>query len=120
MERVNIVFNPNSTLTYQDRRQYAFRADLSKKAHQHDKVIVPNIPLIGAIAMSKNSYYLARWTLNNFIKNLNSNMFKTLPAHRFLWGYEDQLVTLAKGALALKSDFSVDNFGLIALVSSLQ
>lgn len=49
MERVNVAFNGNGTISYQEHRSYNFRPDLSKRARQHDKVIVPNVPLIVSI-----------------------------------------------------------------------
>lgn len=67
--------------------------------------------------MVKDTYFVTRWGLNRLIKELKAPPFKVLPAHRFLWGYDDSFISLAKGVMALKNDFSMDKFGLIALVS---
>lgn len=56
-EKVNIVENDNGTLSYNLRKIYKFREDLSA-GPEDDVVIVPNIPMLSATSQSKHA---ARW-----------------------------------------------------------
>lgn len=46
MERVNIQFNEDGTVSYQEKRNWKFRPELSKGHRQSDRVVVPNVPLL--------------------------------------------------------------------------
>lgn len=70
--------------------------------------------------MSKYSYYITRLSMSTLLKSLNAKPFIRLPAHRFIWGYDDNLYNLAKGVLAFTGDTpSADKFGILANVSLL-
>lgn len=56
-EKVNIVKNENGTISYNLRKLYMFRDDLSVGSDD-DVVIVPNIPMLSATSQSKHA---ARW-----------------------------------------------------------
>jgi len=51
---VNIVENDNGTLSYNLRKIYSFREDLSV-GPEDDVVIVPNIPMLSATSQSKHA-----------------------------------------------------------------
>lgn len=53
-EKVNIVENDNGTLSYNLRKIYKFREDLSA-GPEDDVVIVPNIPMLSATSQSKHA-----------------------------------------------------------------
>lgn len=48
--------------------------------------------------------------------SLNAQPFISLAAHRFMWGYDDNLYQLAKGVLALRNESPLDKFGIMANV----
>lgn len=53
-EKVNIVKNDNGTISYNLRKIYMFREDLSVGSDD-DVVIVPNIPMLSATSQSKHA-----------------------------------------------------------------
>ncbi|KAF2880151.1 hypothetical protein ILUMI_26014 [Ignelater luminosus] len=113
-ERVNVQFYPNGTVSYQEHRRHKYRADLSKGRRQSDRIIVPNMPMLGAAAISKNSYYMTRLAMSTLLKGLNAKPFLNLPAHRFIWGYDDSLYALAKGVMSYQKKFPFEKFGILA------
>lgn len=118
IERVNVKFNEDGTINYQEHRDYKFLPELSK-GRQSDKLNVPNLPLLGAAAMSKYSFMLTRFSMSTLFRTLNAQPFINLPAHRFMWGYDDNLYELAKGVLALRNESPLDKFGIMANVCML-
>lgn len=116
IQRVNVKFNDDGTINYQEHRDYKFLPELSK-GRQSDRLNVPNLPLLGAAAMSKYSYLLTRFSMSTLFTTLNAQPFINLPAHRFMWGYDDNLYELAKGVLALRNESPLDKFGIMANVS---
>ncbi|XP_077301234.1 scavenger receptor class B member 1-like isoform X2 [Arctopsyche grandis] len=112
IEHVNEVFNPNGTLTFQFKRSYQFLANESVGT-QFDRIFVPNLPLLSAMSMAKESYYIAQMGLSAVIQSVGATAFRPLPAHRFLWGYDDELVALAKPWLHLSGDMVYEKFGIL-------
>lgn len=71
-----------------------------------------------AVAMVKDSYYIGKVGLSTLFKTLQSEVFRTLPVHRFLWGYKDDLVDLAKPFLQMSTQIpAMEQFGILATVS---
>lgn len=117
VKRVNIKFDDrDGTLSYQEHRDYKFVPEMSK-GRQSDRLTVPNLPMLGAAAMSRHSYFLTRLSVSTLFTSLNARPFIQLPAHRFMWGYDDNLYELAKGVLALRNESPLDKFGIMANVS---
>lgn len=113
-ERTNVKFHHNGTVSFQDNRAHKFRPDLSKGRRQSERIIVPNMPMLGAAAMSKNSYYMTRLAMSTLLKGLNAKPFLNLPAHRFIWGYDDSLYALAKGVMSYHKKMPFERFGILA------
>lgn len=53
-EKVNIVENPNGTISFNQKRVYHFSDELSTGS-EDDVVIVPNIPMLSATSQSKHA-----------------------------------------------------------------
>lgn len=51
---MNIVENPNGTLSFNYKRVYTFNSELSNGL-EDDVVIVPNIPMLSATSQSKHA-----------------------------------------------------------------
>lgn len=142
MERVNVKFNDDGTISYQDHRDYKFMPKLSKGRKQSDRIIVPNLPLLvritayanafnifffiymlmlhslqTAASTVKNEYFLTRLSMSTLLRTLGSKPFINLPAHRFIWGYDDNLFSLAKSIL--RREFPYDKIGIMTNVSYL-
>ncbi|XP_022824197.1 scavenger receptor class B member 1-like [Spodoptera litura] len=114
LERVNIQFNGDK-LSFQERNHFQFLADKSNGAH-FDRVVVPNLPLLGVIskALSMNLNSLGQLTLSSAMTWANHpNAFAELPVHRFLWGYDDSIIDTAKPFLSLGGQLKFEKFGLL-------
>ncbi|CAH0699558.1 unnamed protein product [Spodoptera exigua] len=114
LERVNIEFNGDK-LSFQERNHFQFLADKSNGAH-FDRVVVPNLPLLGVIskALSMNLNSLGQLTLSSAMTWANHpNAFAELPVHRFLWGYDDSIIDTAKPFLSLGGQLKFEKFGLL-------
>ncbi|XP_018328053.1 scavenger receptor class B member 1-like [Agrilus planipennis] len=112
LEKVNVRFHQDSTVSYQEKRSYKFRPDLSSRKTT-SILTVPNLPMLGAVSVNRFSYYMVRLSLATVFNGIGVRPFINLPAHKFIWGYEDILYTLAKTVMPLEDDVPVGNFGLM-------
>ncbi|CAH4032356.1 unnamed protein product [Pieris brassicae] len=112
LERVNIKFEGDK-LTYQERNNFQYLPEMSAGPH-FDQVFVPNLPLIGVISKSLDLPNLIKFPLLNALRFTNHHdAFLKLPVHRFLWGYDDDIINTAKPFLSLNGKLRFDNFGLL-------
>ncbi|XP_034827962.1 scavenger receptor class B member 1 [Maniola hyperantus] len=96
MEKVNIKFHDNDTVSYQHNKILRFVPELSVDKTQ--KLVVPNIPLLTVTSFSPN---LPTWLFNVLVTGLaityrdRSKPFVQITAEELVFGYDDPLVTLA-------------------------
>lgn len=96
MEKVNIKFHDNDTVTFQHNKILRFVPELSVDKNQ--KLVVPNIPLLTVTSFSPN---LAGWLFNLLVSGLavtykdRAKPFVQVTAEELVFGYNDPLVTLA-------------------------
>ncbi|KAF5276711.1 hypothetical protein FQR65_LT16238 [Abscondita terminalis] len=114
LERVNVHFHQNGTVSYQEKRDHKYRKDLSVGRESNETVVVPNLPLLGAASLGKKSFYVTRVAMSTLLKGLRSKPFLDLEIDRFLWGYDDTLFTLAKSVLSFQKKLPFDRIGLLA------
>ena len=120
VERINVKFEKNDFLSYQEFRKYQFRRDLSDARYKKEPVTVPNLPMLTAVSMSSNAYYMTKLAISAILRSLNSEAFVHLPAHDYLWGYHDKLFSLSRSILPLRNDgISSKLFGILAKVSKI-
>lgn len=119
LERVNVKFNDNGTLTYQDKKTYKFSKELSVGSEM-DNVIVPNMPFISTVALAKDYNMLVRMGLSGIFNHMKARPFIQLPIGEFLWGYEEELSRLASKVLAIQYDIPFDKFGIMAAKNGTQ
>ncbi|XP_039752187.1 scavenger receptor class B member 1-like [Pararge aegeria] len=113
LERVNIVFD-NDQLTFQERNNFKFIPEASAGAH-FDQVFVPNLPLLGVSAKAASANAFSRFGIITAVNTFGNHKeaFLKLPVQRFLWGYDDNIINVAKPYLSLKGQLNFDNFGLL-------
>ncbi|CAK1546431.1 unnamed protein product [Leptosia nina] len=112
LERVNIKFEGDK-LTYQERNNFRFLPELSAGPH-FDQIRVPNLPLLGVISKALELPNILQFPLINSLRFVNHHdAFLTLPVHRFLWGYDDDIINTAKPFLSLNGQLKFENFGLL-------
>jgi len=113
LERVNVTFNDNGTVSYQESRTIVFVPELSYSSL--DKVIrVPNVPLITFLHKTEELDYLVQKLASVVIVKFDGQPFLNVTIHDFLWGYEDRFFSLIK---TLKNVFDSSDqkpFGFLA------
>ncbi|XP_066990954.2 scavenger receptor class B member 1 [Anabrus simplex] len=94
MEKVNIVFHDNGTVSYSHKKILQFVPEMSADPTQ--KMTVPNIPLL-TLASRSNSLLRVLQTLLSLMLRTMKNMtpFVHVTAEELLFGYDDTLVDLA-------------------------
>lgn len=119
MEKVNIVFHNNGTVSYQHKKILNFVPELSKDKDL--KVMVPNIPLLVSFCfrdsreenlvthvysffsplfqtLSTQSKSLPRFItlgLSMFLSGMHMKSFVPVTAQELVFGYDDPLVSIA-------------------------
>ncbi|EDW02524.1 lysosome membrane protein 2 [Drosophila grimshawi] len=89
-----VSFNKNHTVTFRDKKSYIFLPDKST-LREDDVIMVPNVPLLSAAVHEKKLppyAVIGARTLINFV--FREPLFKRLTVHEYLWGYEDNIVSL--------------------------
>ncbi|XP_063927291.1 scavenger receptor class B member 1 [Zophobas morio] len=93
MEKVNIKFHDNGTVTYQHKKILQFVPELSVNKDQ--KITVPNIPLLTLSTQSNSMSYLVQRTISFLLNLKDYKPFVTVTADELVFGYDDTLVSLA-------------------------
>ncbi|XP_063909506.1 lysosome membrane protein 2 [Zophobas morio] len=106
----NATFNEDGTMTFQPRRYLKFQREMSVGDPKEDRIISPNIPLLGITASLENDFF-ANLAVSGISKALNTQSFLNLSVAEYLWGYDDQLVTLAHKAIPSWINF--ERFGIL-------
>uniref|UniRef100_U5ET11 Scavenger receptor class B member 1 n=1 Tax=Corethrella appendiculata TaxID=1370023 RepID=U5ET11_9DIPT len=111
-EKVNIVENPNGTISYNPKRVYIFNEELSGGS-EDDVVIVPNIPMLSATSQSKHAARFLRLAMASIMDILKIKPFVEVSVGQLLWGYEDPLLKLAKDVVPKEQKLPYEEFGLM-------
>lgn len=82
---------------------------------QLDKVVVPNVPMLTAVAKYYDESFLQKMVLSGALSGVNAKAFKVLPVDSFLWGYEDELLNLAQ-KFSFNDEVSFAEFGILMTV----
>ncbi|XP_051154988.1 scavenger receptor class B member 1 [Leptopilina boulardi] len=93
MEKVNIVFHNNGTVTYQHKKILNFVPEMSKDKEL--QLIVPNIPLLTLSSQSKSLPGFITLGISMFLRSLDLKPFVPVTAKELVFGYDDPLVSLA-------------------------
>ncbi|XP_025421899.1 scavenger receptor class B member 1-like isoform X2 [Sipha flava] len=111
LENTNCTFNSNDTITYIPRRKLHFELSSSVGDPETDRIIIPNIPLLGFSSMLRNSPMFVNVVFNSLVEYQDSKPMLNLSVKEFLWGYDDNLVKMASNVLPTWINF--DKFGLL-------
>ncbi|KAJ9599080.1 hypothetical protein L9F63_010440, partial [Diploptera punctata] len=114
-EKVNVVFNDNGTVTYQQKSTFDFVPELSGgHLPRQTRITVPNLPLLSAMSVMKDMYILTQLAFLAVAKTLETRQFVHLTAHDFFWGYDDPLFSLARTYASFTHELPYKRFGLFA------
>ncbi|KAG7208444.1 hypothetical protein KM043_014671 [Ampulex compressa] len=93
MEKVNIVFHNNGTVSYQHKKILNFVPELSRDGDV--RVMVPNIPLLTLSTQSKSLPRILTLGLSVFLSGMHMRPFVPITAQELVFGYDDPLVSIA-------------------------
>ncbi|XP_075219275.1 epithelial membrane protein isoform X2 [Lycorma delicatula] len=111
-EKVNLTFNDNGTVTFQQQKIFRFDPDRSVGS-EDDMVVVPNIPMLSATSQSKHAARFLRLAMASIMDILKIKPFVEVTVGQLLWGYEDPLLKLAKDVVPKEQKLPYEEFGLM-------
>lgn len=111
-EKVNLSFNENGTVTFQQQKIFKFDPDQSA-GDEEDVVVVPNIPMLSATSQSKHAARFLRLAMASIMDILKIKPFVEVSVGQLLWGYEDPLLKLAKDVVPKEQKLPYEEFGLM-------
>ncbi|KAK9882844.1 hypothetical protein WA026_023543 [Henosepilachna vigintioctopunctata] len=113
----NTTFHPNGTISFIPVRHLKFIRERSVGDPEVDRLITPNIPLVGMTAMLRDSSMFTNLGLTMVSNTANAKSFVNVTVHEYLFGYDDLLVKLANTALPTWINF--EKFGLFERIMAL-
>ncbi|XP_019765703.1 scavenger receptor class B member 1 isoform X2 [Dendroctonus ponderosae] len=93
MEKVNIKFHDNGTVSYQQKKILKFVPELS--VDKNHKITVPNIPLLTLSSQSNNLGWFVQRAISVMLSMGSLKPFVNITADELVFGYDDSLVSLA-------------------------
>ncbi|KAK4878226.1 hypothetical protein RN001_010732 [Aquatica leii] len=93
MQKVNIQFHENGTVSYQHKKILKFVPELS--VDKNKLLTVPNIPMLTLSSLSNSLGYFIQKTISFALSMGNYKPFVAVTADQLVFGYEDSLVSLA-------------------------
>lgn len=81
---------------------------------QLDTLVVPNIPLFSVAWNLKKVAFWEEMAVKAVLLTVPTNPFVTVPAHSFLWGYDDKLFDAIKTLTPTPPKF--EKFGMLTTV----
>ncbi|XP_026210998.1 scavenger receptor class B member 1 isoform X5 [Anabas testudineus] len=124
IQKDNITFHPNNTVSYREYRSYFFEPSMSV-GNESDVVTIPNMLVLGASIMMENLPRGLRVLLSATFKAFNEEAFLTKPVGELMWGYDSKLVDFlnkylpgmlpTSGKFGLFAEFNNSNTGLFTI-----
>ncbi|XP_060532745.1 lysosome membrane protein 2 [Cylas formicarius] len=93
MEKINIKFHDNGTVSFQHKKILKFVPELS--VDQNLKITVPNIPLLTLSTQSNNLGWFVQKAISVMLNMGSVKPFVSVTADELVFGYDDSLVNLA-------------------------
>ncbi|KAK3921940.1 Scavenger receptor class B member 1 [Frankliniella fusca] len=113
LEHVNVRFNDNDTMTFKEKRAYTFLPEISAGS-EGDIIVVPNLPLICAIARVRDEPYVAQLGLRSALWASGGSPFNKLVVRDYLFGYNDTFYNMAKAAVEVATGGTLPKLGMLA------
>lgn len=93
MQKVNVKFHDNFTVSYQHKKILEFVPELS--IDKNTQIITPNIPLLTLTSLSPKLGYVLSKTISVILTAAKFKPFINVTADQLVFGYDDPLVSLA-------------------------
>ncbi|XP_068608709.1 scavenger receptor class B member 1 [Brachionichthys hirsutus] len=124
IQKDNITFHPNNTVSYLEYRKYFFEPSMSVGS-ESDVVVIPNMLVQGAAVMMQHLSYPLRVMLSTAFKTFREGPFLNRTVEELMWGYDSRLVDFLNsyfpgtlpvtGKFGLFSEFNNSNTGLFTV-----
>ncbi|XP_058473348.1 scavenger receptor class B member 1 isoform X1 [Solea solea] len=124
IQKDNITFHPNDTVSYLEYRSYFFEPSMSA-GNESDVVTIPNMLVLGAAIMMENQPYLVRLMISATFKKFKEGPLLTKTVGELMWGYDSELVEFlnkyfpgmlpSTGKFGLFAEFNNSNTGLFTI-----
>uniref|UniRef100_A0A1A9W4M7 Scavenger receptor class B member 1 n=1 Tax=Glossina brevipalpis TaxID=37001 RepID=A0A1A9W4M7_9MUSC len=93
MQKVNVKFHDNFTVSYQHKKILEFVPELS--IDNNTPIVTPNIPLLTLTSLSPKLGYVLSKTISVILTAAKFKPFINVTADQLVFGYDDPLVALA-------------------------
>ncbi|PVD34590.1 hypothetical protein C0Q70_05866 [Pomacea canaliculata] len=113
LEKFNITFNKNNTVTYRQRQTFIFQRDRSVGT-DNDTFLTVNAPLFTVASLLQYEYSILKEAVEFLLNDLGEDIFVNVSVHDIFWGYEDKFLKLVKDVLDtfnITSDLITGSFG---------
>ncbi|XP_023020315.1 scavenger receptor class B member 1 [Leptinotarsa decemlineata] len=107
----NATFHDDGTVTYSPYRDFHPDEANSVANPLTERIIVPNIPVIGIQSFLTDSSFVTNIGFSTLAASMGAPSFVNLTVNEYLWGYEDKLVSLANQFIPSWIDFG--KFGIL-------
>uniref|UniRef100_A0A8C8FM57 Scavenger receptor class B member 1 n=1 Tax=Oncorhynchus tshawytscha TaxID=74940 RepID=A0A8C8FM57_ONCTS len=124
IQKRNITFHPNHTVSYLEYRSYFFEPSMSV-GNESDVVTIPNMLVLGAAVMMENLPFAVRLMISTTFKTFKEGPFLTMSVGKLMWGYDSKLVDFlnkwlpgmlpSTGKFGLFAEFNNSNTGLFTI-----
>lgn len=113
LDRDNITFNDNDTVSFLVRYRYFFDESRSV-GPESDTITALNAPLMTTAYMMKDYQFLVRTALNGVLYELDESLTNRHTIREILWGYDEPLFRLAQQFISVPPGFESGQFGFLA------
>ncbi|XP_041816228.1 scavenger receptor class B member 1 isoform X2 [Chelmon rostratus] len=124
IQKDNITFHANNTVSYMEYRQYYFEPSMSA-GNESDVVTIPNMLVLAASAMMEKMPYALRLVVSATFRNFGEEAFMTKTVGELMWGFDSALLEFLNklmpgklpvtGKFGLFADFNNSNTGLFTI-----
>lgn len=124
IQKDNITFHSNGTVSYREYRRYFFEPTMSS-GNESDVVTIPNMLVLGAAVMMENMPFAVRLMISATFKTFKEGPFLTKTVGELMWGYDSGLVDFlnkylpgmlpSSGKFGLFAEFNNSNTGLFTI-----
>ncbi|XP_023840083.1 scavenger receptor class B member 1 isoform X1 [Salvelinus sp. IW2-2015] len=124
IQKQNITFHPNHTVSYLEYRSYFFEPSMSV-GNESDVVTIPNMLVLGAAVMMEDLPFAVRLMISTTFKTFKEGPFLTKSVGKLMWGYDSKLVDFlnkwlpgmlpSTGKFGLFAEFNNSNTGLFTI-----
>lgn len=111
LENKNATFHENGTLSFVPDRYSIFVPERSVGDPHKDIIVTANLPLLGLSTAAAKYSTFAAFAASALAQSTNSKPLLNLTVQDFLWGYKDNLISLANTVVPNYINF--DRFGLM-------